>query len=307
MITADPFTEQTPARKTVKTAGKMRKSAFGTLPLKTRLLFFILCSSVVPEENDFFRSRSFPFLEYAQLQWRMGEYSASSVRSAVSLLRNQGLITTISKEGKTQIRATSIGREFLLSQFPGGKSRNTRWDDTWRVVLFSGVRESTRTFASHQYRIVRALLQKYAFAPLERGVYLSPHPLPDELRQNLLESKKLQFLTVLETKRFVIGDERAFAYRAWNISLISKQYAKLSSEGERLLAFLEKEKTLNSRTKARFLTFSLQVFYMLQLDPALPSILLPEQYGAEQNFTLFLNIASRVAELAREDDRDSIR
>lgn len=260
--------------------------------LKKQLLFSLATVSpemVGLEADGTVPSVSSSFLTYPQLQWRVAEYEASSVRGAISGLKNEGAVTTLQREGKTRIRLTTVGRELLFSFIPSALFRRRRWDEAWRLAIFSGVTLDAST--AKRYRVLRRILTRRGFAQLERGVYLSPYPLQESDIFLLSKHKALGLLTILETKRFVLGDELAWCNQAWNLDQISKEYTKLSAQCERAIALLEVEKGLNQRSKDQFRLYTKQLLQIMGDDPGLPHQLLPGGFGAQPGWRSYVQLS----------------
>lgn len=293
-------------------------------PLKSLLLFSLATSSAIPEENDFIATGApnAPAMTYAQLLWRLeglwqrgyqhqrirlqkGSAPAfSSIRSVVARLQSDGMVSTFQKEGGTRVRLTSVGREALLTQIPSAAFRRKKWDERWRLVIFSGVRNPVgiqsvtgmRSSNSTQpYQRLRKTLLAEGFVALERGVYISPFPLSQITLTTLAKSRALGLLTGLETRRFVFGDEREFVRQVWNLDLLAKDYTKLRTRIVAVLRGLQKENGLTDTRKRQFSDCSVQMLQMLQADPGLPQQILPTDFPALPCWTQFLALAGAVA------------
>lgn len=247
--------------------------------LKTHLLFSLAVSSPSSESQssspDIFVGSTNHSLSYPELLWRLYGFQPSSIRSAVSLMQQEGLLVSSQSGGKTQIRMTAAGREYLFSQLPEALFKKKPWDKTWRVAVFAGVRGSTTPPES--YRALRLLLEAHKFGRLERGVYLSPFALSSAAKTELLRGKSMGLFVLMETKRFLIGDEKLFCSQAWNLDMLSKEYTKLGKSIHALLTLLNREKALNDMRKQQFARISSHMLSVLQKDPGLPlSLTLPQ-------------------------------
>jgi len=263
--------------------------------LKKQIVFALAIASpelIVPELLPTLPQGQTSTLTYQQLQWRLEGFQPSSVRGAISGLKAEGAVTTLQREGKTHIRLTTVGRELLFSFIPAGVFRRRRWDESWRLAIFSGVGLSVE--AEQRYRVLRRLLAKRGFAQLERGVYVSPYPLSEDDLKLLSKNKALGLLTILETKRFVLGDETEWCRQAWNLDQIGKEYTKLSNQCMRAIAQLESEIGLNQTHKGQFRIYTNALIQMLEGDPGLPFSLLPEEFGFQTCLKHYITLAFQI-------------
>ncbi len=266
--------------------------------LRSLLLFHLAVAfdqqDRTPQGFDYVIGATRHTLSYPQLNWRLQPFSSNSIRSAVSLMQREGLLTTIQQEGKSWVRMTAAGREKLFSSIPS-LARKKRWDGSWRVVVFSGVRHSDDS--AQAYRTIRTLLTKHDFAPLERGVYLSPFPLEREVLSELESIHAMGMLTVVETRKFLIGDEQDFARQAWDLDQLSKTYTKLSKSLQGLLTELTAKKDLHEGQKAQFFRYAEQFLSVSHQDPALPSQVMGKDESAKECAELFAKLSAAIIQL----------
>ncbi len=263
--------------------------------LKKLVVFSLAIASpelILPDLLPSLSQGQFSSLTYAQLQWRLEGFQPSSVRGAISGLKAEGAVTTLQREAKTHIRLTTVGRQLLYSFIPAGIFRRRQWDEAWRLAIFSGVGLSAE--AEQRYRVLRRLLAKRGFAQLERGVYVSPYPLSEDDLKLLSKNKALGLLTILETKRFVLGDETEWCRQAWNLDQIGKEYTKLSNQCMRAIVQLGSENGLNQTHKGQFRLYTKGLIQMLEEDPGLPFSLLPEEFGFQDCLKNYLSLAYQI-------------
>lgn len=265
--------------------------------LRSLLLFHLAVAfdqqDRTPQGFDYVIGATRHSLSYPHLSWRLQSFSSNSIRSAVSLMQREGLLTTVQQEGKSWVRMTAAGREKLFVSVPS-LGRKKRWDGSWRVVVFSGVRHSDDS--AQAYRTIRALLTKNDFAPLERGVYLSPFPLEHGVLSELESIRAMGMLTVVETRKFLIGDEQDFARQAWDLDQLSKAYAKLSKSLQGLLTELTAKKDLRDGQKAQFFRYADQFLSLSHQDPALPSQVMGKDSSAKECAQVFAKLSSTIVQ-----------
>ena len=233
-------------------------------------------------------------LSYPELSWRTSEFRSNSLRSAISRMQQEGLLVVELSQGRSFIRLTGAGREEVLRKFPGLNPIQPKWDRIWRLLIFSHLK--AQKFPTKTYRTLRTLIQKYHFARLERGVYVSPLSVHDELKRALGEARAFGSCVLVETKRFVFGDELTFSSQAWNLEERSKAYAKVGKLIESMLIRLHREKALNDAHKLQFLAILKRILPLLQSDPNLPNELFPLEKDTNTVRNEFLKLASLIVE-----------
>ncbi len=243
--------------------------------LKDMILFFLAVTDI--EQGDqgpiqAITSRTvLPHLDYTQLYSRIPDFTPSAIRGAVSLLQKRGLVVSFQKEGRSQIRLTVVGKEMVLSSFPASLFQKKKWDERWRIIVFSGVRDRSQSKTTSAYRVLRKTLQTAGFVALERGVYVSPFPLEERIKHSLAKSGQLAFLTGLETRQFFLGDEREFVRQMWDLDTLSKDYTKLRTRMMTALRIMRTERTLTHQRKHQFYSVSKELYMILQREPGFPS------------------------------------
>jgi DNA-binding transcriptional regulator PaaX len=260
--------------------------------LKKQLLFTLLGANpqIVGVESSLVHENE--SLTYAQLAWRLAEFAPASIRGGVSSLKSDGAVTTLQRDSKTRIRLTTVGRELIYSFIRPSVFRRQRWDETWRIAIFSGIALSSN--AARRYRVLRRFLQARGFAQLERAVYISPFGLREGDLLALSQGKALGLLTILETKRFLLGDEREWCRIAWRLDQISKQYTKLGDHCSRAITHINVQNGLNDQNKEMFRSCEKQLFQIMQEDIGLPSQLLPESFGFTPAWKNYLELSALV-------------
>jgi len=260
------------------------------------LLLFHLASAFhqddkTPQGFDFVLGATRHSLSYTHLNWRLQRFSVHSIRSAISLMQREGCLISIQQGGKTWVRMTAAGRDLLFTSAPL-LGRRHRWDGAWRVVLFSGVRRSIDS--AQAYRSLRSLLLQHDFVAIERGVYLSPFPPSPEFMTTLQSLRAMGMLTMIETRKFLIGDDQDFARKAWDLDNISKSYAKLSKVMQGLLQELTTKKGLHDGQKAQYARYADQFFSLVCKDPALPSQVVGKDGAYKECLEVFAQLSSSI-------------
>ena len=262
------------------------------MKLLKRSILFSLAYGV-----DFFGgSDTFDYLSYEQLYWRLENYQKVSVRGATSELVGDELVARILRGKSAQFRLTKMGREQLASFFPVTFRPARRWDLRWRVLIFERGKMGLT-----QRRRLRKKLTDFGFKMLSRGVYVSPFAVNADLKKWLTNNRILGAVRMLETRRFVVGDDKAFATQVWQLDTIYNKYKTLINRIERVLHRVLRAKRLTYQLKKdyRFVLFSW--LNLLLEDPGLPKKLLPDDWLHSETRGLLEEIGEVVIELEREE------
>lgn len=241
---------------------------------------------------DIFSVREFPSFSYKTLYALMEDIMPATVRSVVASLVEDHYVSSYRHDGKTQLVITSTGREHLLEELHAVASIRRKWDTSWRFAVFSGLGPYPKA-----YRLLRELLQKHRFAQVERGVYISPYPVPEEVYLAVRSQDLGKYVIFLETKKFLYGDERIYANRWWNLERIATEYTNIGKKADALIRMFGKKKRLNNREKTMLSNVSLRAFLQFCRDPGLPVVLLPPHWRFDDVLgklsRLFASIESR--------------
>ena len=237
-----------------------------------QVLFYLLAFSCSEQKEARYIRNLHTFAEcsYQQMYFWLSQVPSQSVRGAIADLRKKGAISIFHKQGLAQIRATVAGKESFLARFPTFQRFGEDWDEQWRIVILYQVRERG-SHASSVYRKLRDLLDQHGFAQLERGVYVSPWPIPHHMNEVLRSTHLNGHVLAFATRELQYGDARELASRLWNLEKTSKDYAKLSKQVGKLLAEFQLKKGLTDREKEIYSTILFQSFQMLSLDIMIPN------------------------------------
>lgn len=255
--------------------------------LKRRLLW-VLASDVNPAET----AEAFSYWSYQQLYWRGGEFAPVSVRGAIRGLIKSGEVARIVRDGDPRFRLTAVGRDRLLAWWP---KRDKAWDKTWRMVVLD------RGVLNQAYlRKLKGLLGEFGFVSLEVGVFVSPTAKSQELRPRLMDLNLARAVIMVETKRFVVGDDRAFAAATWGLDEWVAKYQKVISRSESLLNEVIRKKTLTNQDKSAYNSINFEWMGLLAGVPKLPYKLLPSDWPHLKAVELMVKLGQAVRELEEE-------
>jgi phenylacetic acid degradation operon negative regulatory protein len=233
----------------------------------------------------------------------MGElgFTGSAVRAAVSRTTRQGWLTAI-RAGRASYYALTPRGEARIEEAAGRifKLRPERWDGLWRIVVLPAVADREGRAA------LRRELGWMGFAPLARGVYVTPNDLLDRMPA-LAERYALGVPGERFAARLAGGDDAAaFAARHWDLPAIDAAYTAFVHEWRpRLIDWraaaaraggpLDLPDGVAFREKTR-LVHEFRKF--LFVDPGLPADVLPERWSGVEARGIFSAAYHLLAEAA---------
>ena len=231
---------------------------------------------------DFFQqSEGFSYKPYSLLYYFLKDYRRGSVRDAVGQLSQSGELDKISRNRVPYFRLTGVGRERLLSFFPISLGQKRVWDRRWRLAI-SGSRQA------------RFKLRELGFKKLARGIYLTPMPISEPLRDFLLGENLLGKVIVIESRRFVAGDDQNLAKNIWDLEKLVEKYHLFIKNCKTLLKKMRSEKRLKNQDKNEVVDLFNDYFFLLSFDPGLPKKVLPSDWPGDFGREIFLRLFQRL-------------
>jgi len=228
----------------------------------------------------------------------LAKYRQVSVRGAVGELIVSGHLMKIGMGSKVLVKLTTIGKEVLKSDFANVVGGMRKWDGHWRMILVkrSKLNES-------QKRRLRFSSSKMGFRSLLPGVYVSAKATSKEIDAMLGEVGIRGLVNVIETNRFLVGEDQLVAKQLWRLSTIYNKYQNLISLLDRLLYRVNREKTLTYRLKKWYIEAVLEWSKLLKMDPGLPKQLVGDDWPRLEAEELVAKIAKSVRELETSSSR----
>jgi phenylacetic acid degradation operon negative regulatory protein len=241
--------------------------------------------------------------------------SSEQVRSCLRRLVNEGLYVQHGKGRGARYEATEAG----MAQLETGWARTRTayqqdaagrgWDRMWHLVAFA-VPEDRRAARDQ----LRDRLVALGGAALQGGVYVSPHPWHDAVRD---EAKRLQVeehLSLATTDDLEVGgvrDPRRLAQSLWPLDEVATAYEKFIDEHRHVPEQLEEMRRRKERfSDGHFLPMALGMAVAMaectRQDPLLPPELLPRPWPGRSARELVLR-SRRLALMVREQhDRPAL-
>lgn len=202
--------------------------------------------------------------------WVPPRHKRHNFYQSVSRLVRTGEIRKTVKRGEVFLTLTNKGLKTLTRKFPLSKFAKKRWDGTWTIVT-SDIKETERK----KRNFLRRNLISWTFGKLQRSVYITPHPIAEDIAE-WLKTHHLDKVAKVFRSKLILGNEKKLAEKIWKLSFLNKRYQKLLNEWEENQDVQKrKREKLIQKLKAKLLE-------IIILDPFLPRELLPKDWAGEK-------------------------
>lgn len=217
-----------------------------------------------------------------------------SKKSFYQLLSRSEKIGDIKKEtknGEVYIKLTSKAGDFFNEKISLKKLAEKEWDGLWRLVIFD-INETDKNIREK----LRKKLKSLGFTMWQESVYITPHPLVDEVNEYLKSNNLFPKVICLEAKTIGVENNRGFAWIIFNLKNLNRKYLNLINLLNHLISDYKKKKI----KRKDFLTKFQEIFQSYQElvfeDPFLPKGLEPDNWPREKLRKKFFKITEELIE-----------
>jgi phenylacetic acid degradation operon negative regulatory protein len=235
--------------------------------------------------------------------------TSEQVRSCLRRLVSEGLFERSGEGRDARYEATPAGLRVLESAVERTRlayaqdAAGRGWDRQWRLVAFA-IPETKRAARDG----FRDTLLDLGGAPVQNGLYVSPHAWTTEIRDAAERLGVLEHVTTAATDDLEVGgvrDPRELAANLWSLDDLAARYRDFVDLYSGIPEALEQMRRDKQRlTEADFLPGALYIGLRFQecfnLDPLLPPELLPRPWPGRQARELLLR-SRRLGVLIREE------
>jgi hypothetical protein len=193
-----------------------------------------------------------PSLEFTYEQlYTLLPYADVSVRGAILGLKEERLVSSYQRAGMTRMSLTAQGRETLRLLFPAFRPTDTRRELNWTFCLFLPSTSEARSY-DEKIRTTRSLLLSAGFFHIDKGIYVYPKSVPEQLRIQLAKLQVLSDILVVESRRFIIGDERQVLREVYDVESYSKKGKSVLETLDTIGGRLAENKRVHPQTRQSF-------------------------------------------------------
>jgi phenylacetic acid degradation operon negative regulatory protein len=202
---------------------------------------------------------------YRSFYWQGGyPYKKRSLHQIISRMAKVGEIERIEKNGEVYLKLSTRGTDFLNEKISLLELSKKKWDGYWRLVVFDikEIERNTRDF-------LRRKLKEWGFVMWQESVYISPHPILNEIDEFLKVKKLFPKVVTMESRLIGVKNHDKFAWVVFKLGQLKKKYEDLEIKIDTILKQKKKSK--------RSLQDILEEYRNLILeDPFLPKNLIDE-------------------------------
>ena len=223
------------------------------------------------------------------------DFSAEAVRTIVSRMKRKGFLQSRRLGRYSFYRLTDLG----LKEVHWGGERafalpDERWDGHWTVVTYS-VPEKYRD----RRDALRRSLKWWGFGALAPGTWISPRPLPSEAEREWQALGVWAYLEVFRAEHLGPRDPRTLVTHAWpQLPTLKDRYRAYIAKYEPVLRRFEVGLLDDKECFAAHLRSLIDFVAITLEDPALPSVLLPEDWPRPTAQMLFKELKQALTEPA---------
>lgn len=152
-------------------------------------------------------------------------YKKNSIYQTVSKLIKTQEIEKIQKDGEVFLKIKNKVGGIFNEKISLQKLSKKKWDGFWRIVAFdiSEIEKSLRNY-------LRKKLKSWGFAMWQESVYISPHPILEEVDEFLKVKKLFPKVVTMEAKIVGIKNPERFAFVVFNLKNLKKEYLYLQEK-----------------------------------------------------------------------------
>ena len=224
------------------------------------------------------------------------------VRTTISRMKRKGYLESRRVGRRSFYRLTDAGlkevhgaRELAFGSF------GAEWDGRWTLVIYS-VPEEHRELRD----ALRDSLKTIGFGSPVPGAWISPHPLHADMEDEWQKIGAWPYLEIFRAEHLGPSQTSDFVSRAWpQLPALADRYRAYRSRYEQVLDQFEQEALNNEDCFALQMQSLFEFMSIIIEDPALPPVLLPEDWPRPAAQSLYLKLRQNLLEPA-EDFFDEI-
>jgi phenylacetic acid degradation operon negative regulatory protein len=215
-----------------------------------------------------------------------------AARQAISRTAGQGLLDSQRVGRRACWHLSASGTKLLTDgseRIYGFGRAPVGWDGQW-ALLFTTAADSKREMRYH----LRVRLGWAGFAPFGAGVWISPWVDRQPEAISVLSQLGVASATTAFVGGLALGDAKAVASRVWDLGRIRTEYSE----------FIRHYRSVRPASPADCFVHTARLVHdwrrFPNVDPGLPTDLLPKDWNGDQASELFADLRSRWAPSAKE-------
>jgi phenylacetic acid degradation operon negative regulatory protein len=222
-------------------------------------------------------------------------FSDRMVRTTISRMKRMGYLEGRRVGRHSFYRLTDTGlREVHGARELAFGTLGTQWDGRWTVVTYS-VPEEHRELRD----ALRDSLKTFGFGCLVPGAWVSPHPLPVKMEKEWQNIGTWPYLEIFKAEHVGPSEPGDFVSHAWpHLPALADRYRAYRDKYGQVPDRFEREALDNEDCFVLHMQSLFEFMSIIIEDPALPPVLLPEDWPRPDAQSLYLRLRQLLAEPA---------
>ncbi len=211
------------------------------------------------------------FVKKTETIWLLENISDSGFQSLLYLMEKKSYIESQLINGTRQYSLTQYGKKSIEAEFPALSNERWHWQGEWTTIVCLSAPTSDKNF-----RYLRELMVSHYLIGLTRAVFLYPGVLLPPSLQSALETLYPNAVAVLETPKWLWGDERTVIGQKTQLYAHMSVYSGISTEIDRLTTHFESTKNSEDQPKIEITSLFNRYYSTLQSDYGLGKRYFPQ-------------------------------
>ena len=217
-------------------------------------------------------------------------YERTTITETLSRMSTTGEIEKKLINNTPVFCISTKGLKLLDEIIPLKNLSDKPWDGLWRIVIFD-IEEKEK----HIRDLIRRKLKSLGFAMWQESVYLTPHPIAEEMNEFLEEKNLIPRCICFEAKQPNVFSSTDFTENLFNLDVLKFSYNKLNN-AVLLIMTDYKDKNINRDEAFKSLAGLMEKFQnLLMKDPFLPKELIPDFVERDTTQKTFSRISKYIA------------
>jgi phenylacetic acid degradation operon negative regulatory protein len=275
-----------------KGAGTVDQSYRSSMKPRTELFLYHLLWHLDQLSRPSFRNLTDSFEAWA---------FRNRLHSHIRRLERRGLVERGSGLGSQVYRLSEAGRRAALGGRDPDAAWDRPWDGVWRVLMF----DVPIAHGAARSRL-RRRLKAAGFGFLQNSVWISPDPIPADLRQLTQDADGVEFLTELSARTAGKETDLELVRASWCFGELDRRHEHCLE----ILANLPRPRSVSGDFRKALLDWGKAEHQAWQavvdLDPFLPGSLLPAGYRGREVWRRRMQVLAEAGSMVRDLRADPI-
>ncbi|OGK42260.1 hypothetical protein A2954_04595 [Candidatus Roizmanbacteria bacterium RIFCSPLOWO2_01_FULL_37_12] len=219
-----------------------------------------------------------------------GGYKPETLTQYLSRMAKVGEIEKKIINGKVVFAITTKGEKLLDQVIPLRKLEEKKWDGWWRIVIFD-IEEKKKYLRDR----VREKLLGLGFGKWQESVYISPHPMAEEMNEYFEEKDLYPSCVCLEARETGKKDNKLLAEQIFKLNELTSNYKNIIKDIDLTTQLIKENKFSKAEAIEKLHIYLEKYELVLMRDPFLPEELWVEYPIREKTKKYLTDLTQNVA------------